>query len=142
MENEYRGRCFCGAIEIRVVGQPAAAGYCHCASCRHWAAAPVNAFTLWEPSAVTVTRGAELLGSYAKTDRSIRRWCTACGGHVFTEHPGFQLTDVYAAVLPELAFQPVVHVNYADTVLPMRDGLPKQSDFPAELGGSGRLISE
>jgi hypothetical protein len=27
-------------------------------------------------------------------------------------------------------------------VLPMRDGLPKLKDFPAELGGSGETIAE
>jgi hypothetical protein len=35
-----------------------------------------------------------------------------------------------------------VHVNYAETVLPMRDGLPKLKDFPAEFGGSGEAIAE
>jgi len=35
-----------------------------------------------------------------------------------------------------------VHVNYAETVLPMRDGLPKLKDFPAELGGSGEHVAE
>jgi hypothetical protein len=29
-----------------------------------------------------------------------------------------------------------------ETVLPMRDGLPKLKDFPAELGGSGVAIPE
>jgi hypothetical protein len=27
-------------------------------------------------------------------------------------------------------------------VLPMRDGLPKLKDFPAEFGGSGEMITE
>ena len=35
-----------------------------------------------------------------------------------------------------------VHVNYAETVLPMRDGLPKLKDFPAEFGGSREQIGE
>lgn len=30
----------------------------------------------------------------------------------------------------------------ADTILPMRDGLPKLKDFPAELGGSGVVVPE
>ena len=41
------------------------------------------------------------------------------------------------ATIPSLKFVPAVHVNYAETVLPMKDGLPKLKDFPAELGGSG-----
>src|SRR5262245_4610415 len=82
---EYQGRCFCGAAELRVVGEPAAAGYCHCSSCRQWSAGPVNAFTLWAPDAVTITRNADQVGSYQKTERSIRKWCKACSGHLLTE---------------------------------------------------------
>ena len=58
-KNEYTGHCFCGAVELRVVGKPEAMGYCHCTSCRTWSAGPVNAFTLWAPTAVTITRGAD-----------------------------------------------------------------------------------
>jgi hypothetical protein len=46
------------------------------------------------------------------------------------------------ATIPTLEFSPGVHVNYAETVLPMRDGLPKLKDFPAELGGSGQAVPE
>jgi hypothetical protein len=38
--------------------------------------------------------------------------------------------------------QSSVHVNYAETVLPIRDGLAKFKDFPAEFGGSGEQIAE
>jgi hypothetical protein len=141
-DRRLEGSCFCGAVQITVTGAPVAMGYCHCASCRRWAAAPVNAFTLWPPEAVTVTRGASQLGSFARTPKSYRRWCKTCGGHVFTEHPALGLIDVYAAVLPELGFEPGVHVNYAESVLPIPDGLPKQHDFPAEMGGSGVIVPE
>jgi len=140
--NEHKGRCFCGAVEISVTGDPAVMGYCHCTSCRQWSASPVNAFTLWPPAAVTVTRGADKLARHSKTDRSIRRFCTTCGGHVLTEHPAWQLTDVYASAIPDLPFRPVVHVNYGETVLRMPDGLPKQRDLPAEMGGSGTLVAD
>jgi len=33
-------------------------------------------------------------------------------------------------------------VNYAEAVLPVKDGLPKLRDFPAELGGSGVAMAE
>ena len=142
MSDTYRGACFCGAVEVETTGAPAAMGYCHCNSCRSWSAAPVNAFTLWAPDAVRVTRGAEFVGHYSKTPNSDRQYCTQCGGHLMTEHPTFGLTDVYAATIPTLSFAPAVHVNYAETVLPMQDGLPKLRDFPAELGGSGEMVPE
>ena len=138
----YKGSCFCGAVEFTVSGEPAGMGYCHCDSCRHWSAGPVNAFTLWSPEAVKITQGADNIGTYNKTPQSFRKWCKTCGGHIFTEHPEMGLTDVYAAVLPQLPFQPGVHVNYQETVLHVRDGLPKMKDVPAEMGGSGDTLAE
>jgi hypothetical protein len=117
-------------------------GYCHCESCREWSAGPVNAFSLWPPAAVRITKGIDNIARYQKTQRSIRHWCKTCGGHLLTEHPHWSLTDVCVAVIPELPFSPAVHVNYQETVLPMKDGLPKQKDLPAEMGGSGELLAE
>jgi len=144
MENKdgYSGSCFCGAVQFTVSGEPVAQGYCHCDSCRSWSAAPVNAFTLWKPDAVRVSRGADRIDTYHKTPRSYRKWCKSCGGHLFTEHPGWKLIDVYAATIPGFRFMPGVHVNYQEAVLPVKDGLPKFKDLPAEMGGSGTLVSE
>jgi hypothetical protein len=142
IEHEYEGHCFCGAVELRVEGEPVGMGYCHCRSCREWSASPLNGFTLWSPSAVRITRGADLVGSYSKTPFSVRKWCKACGGHLMTEHPTVGLIDVYAATIPGLPFKAGVHVNYEDTVFHLHDGLPKQKDFPKELGGSGTLLPE
>jgi hypothetical protein len=103
---DHKARCFCGAVEFSVSGEPVAMGYCHCESCRHWSAGPVNAFSLWQPSAVTVTQGADNIG------------------------------------IPDLKFQAGVHVNYQDTVLRVKDGLPKLKDFPKEMGGSGVVLPE
>ena len=138
----YQGGCFCGAVQIRVTGQPVASGFCHCESCRHWSASSVNAFTLWQPQALEVTTGRDQVGSFQKTERSIRKWCRSCGGHLFTEHPLWSLVDVYAAVIPSFPFRPEVHVNYAEHVLRVTDGLPKLRDVPPDLGGSGAAVAE
>jgi hypothetical protein len=137
-----KGNCFCGAVEIEVSGSPEAMGYCHCESCRHWSAGPVNAFSLWKPESVTVTRGADKIGSYAKTENSHRKWCKECGGHLMTEHPHMGLIDVYAAVIPSFDYRPGLHVFYSESVLPIHDGLPKMRDVPAEMGGSGETLPE
>lgn len=133
----HDGGCFCGSVKLTVTGEPVAMGYCHCESCRHWSAGPVNAFTLWPPDSVDITQGADRLGSYAKTENSHRKWCKNCGGHVLTDHPAMGLIDVYAAVVPTLDFMPGVHVFYEETVLRIHDGLVKQKDVPTEMGGSG-----
>ncbi|CAD6553943.1 hypothetical protein LMG28727_05614 [Paraburkholderia kirstenboschensis] len=138
----YSGQCFCGAVQFTVSGEPAGMGYCHCESCRRWSGAPVNAFTLWKPEALHVTRGADDIGTYNKTPHSYRKWCKSCGGHLFTEHPGLELIDVYAAVIADFPYEPGVHVHYPESRLRMKDGLPKQKDLPAEMGGSGISVAE
>ena len=136
------GSCFCGAVQLEVTGEPEAMGYCHCRSCRSWSGGPVNAFSLWKPDTVRIIAGEDHLATYQKTEVSARRYCAKCGGHLMTDHPTLSLVDVFAATLPTLNFEPGVHVNYAETVLPMRDGLPKLKDFPEAFGGSGEMIAE
>lgn len=102
----------------------------------------MNAFSLWKPEAVRVRSGAEHIATFQKTALSRRQYCAKCGGHLMTDHPPLGLVDVFAATIPTLAFEPGVHVNYAEAVLSMRDGLPKLRDFPAAFGGSGEEIAE
>lgn len=139
-QTSHEGSCFCGAIGVKATGSPFAMGYCHCDDCRAWSAAPVNAFTLWSRSSVTITRGAENLATYKKTERSHRKYCNVCGGHVLTDHPGDDFVDVYAAILPTLEFAPALHVHCRDSVVSIEDDLPKYVDLPSEFGGSGEMV--
>ena len=141
-EETFTGRCSCGAVTIAVTGEPVGAGYCHCTTCRSWSASPVNAFTLWNADAVTVTQGEDQIGEYHENEQTYRQWCKVCGGHLFARHPQWGLVDVFAATIPAFPFAPGVHVNYESTVLPIHDGLPKLKDFPEELGGSGETVAE
>jgi hypothetical protein len=52
------------------------------------------------------------------------------------------LIDVYAAIIPDLPFQPGVHVHYQETVLRIHDGALKLKDMPKEMGGSGDIVPE
>ena len=142
MSQTHKGKCFCGAVELTVSGEPVAEGFCHCSSCRNWAAAPVNAFTLWKPDAVKITKGADSIGVYHKTEKSYRKFCKTCGGHLLTDHPLWGVIDVYAATIPTFHHEPKLHVNYAETVLRIKDGLPKMKDMPSEMGGSGDTLAE
>jgi len=138
----HRGECFCGTVQIEASGDPQGMGYCHCRSCRSWSGGPVNAFSLWNKDDVKVTAGADSLATFQKSDFSQRQYCSRCGGHVMANHPTIGLVDVFAATLPTLKFEPGVHLNYAETVLPMKDGLPKLKDFPTEIGGTGETMPE
>ena len=52
------------------------------------------------------------------------------------------LVDVYAAVIPGFPYRAGVHVNYQETKLRIKDGLPKLKDVPKEMGGSGVVVVE
>lgn len=138
----HTGACFCGAVEIAISGPPLQMGYCHCESCRTYSGGPMTEFALWHAADVWVTKGADLIGHFNKLGMSDRQFCTRCGGHLMTGHPGLGFTDVRPAVLREFSFVPEMHLNYAETVMPVRDGLPKLRDFPAEAGGSGQMLAE
>ena len=141
-EQVYRGECFCGAVGIEVRGAPVAQGYCHCESCRSISGAPIRGFTVWPEDAVRMTHGEEQLKGYSKTDFSDRRHCAACGGQVLINHPTIGMVDVHSETFRAFDFAPTLHVNYQETVLPIRDGLPKFRDFPEAFGGSNETIAE
>jgi hypothetical protein len=134
------GGCFCGSVRLEIRGEPKAQGYCHCRSCRSHSGAPVRGFTLWPKDAVSVTQGR--LEGFNKTGFSNRQWCADCGGQVLIEHPTIGVVDVHSSTIPEFDFNPAIHVNYQEHVLPVRDGLPKLKDLPAEMGGSGEQAAE
>jgi hypothetical protein len=130
----HRGECFCGTVKLEVSGDPEAMGYCHCQSCRSWSAAPINAFTLWKPDAIRIAAGSEHVATFQKTPLRQRQYCKKCGGHLMNNHPSLGLVDVYAAMLSTLTFKPGLHINNADAVLPVRDGLPKFSRRVRRIG--------
>ncbi len=138
----YQGGCFCGAVRFTLTGDAFVMGYCHCDSCRHWSAGPVNTFTLWQADQLTITAGEDNLAVYNKTPGSSRKWCKSCGGHVMNEHPHLGIVDMFAPVIEGFKFRPSLHVHYQETVLPMRDGLPKMKDAPQDWGGSGEQMAE
>ena len=142
MADTHEGSCYCGAVAIAATDAPEAMGYCHCNACRSYSGAPVGAFTLWKAGNVTIRKGADSLGLFRSSDFSERRYCTKCGGRVMVDHAGIGMIDIAPAMLPTLAFKPAVHLNYEETVLPMKDGLPKLRDFPAEVGGTGEMMAE
>lgn len=89
---------------------------------------------------MTVTRGA--LAGFNKMGFSDRQHCTVCGGQVLIDHPTIGMVDVHASTIADFEFRPAFHVNYQEHVLPIRDGLPKLRDMPAEVGGSGETMPE
>ncbi len=142
MSEKHSGACFCGAIQFEVSGEPNVMGYCHCTDCASWAGAPINAFSLWAPENFQITAGSEQLGSYAKTPGSHRKYCTVCGGHIYSDHPEMGLVDVFLNNVPGKKHEGTLHVFYGEKTMSVPDGLPKYADMPVEFGGSGKQLSD
>ena len=115
---------------------------CRCINCRAWSASPSNGATAFKRGELTVTKGQKFIKKYNSFKRHERCWCSKCGGHIFSDHPEFDLIDAYASILDGIELKPGAHVNYAQSILPIKDGLPKFKDFTKELGGSGELMDE
>ncbi|HSS65510.1 MAG TPA: GFA family protein [Gammaproteobacteria bacterium] len=138
----YTGRCFCNAVEFEISGEPFAMGYCHCESCRQWSGTPLTAFSLWRFGSVTFTKGEDRVGCFSKSSRAARKWCEKCGGHLLTESAESGFSDVFPALVSDFEFRPAMHVHYRESVLRIKDGLPKWRDLPDKAGGSGKLLAE
>ncbi|MGK0472745.1 MAG: hypothetical protein ACJAR0_003234 [Candidatus Azotimanducaceae bacterium] len=141
MTDTRSASCACGKVEIQIEGLPAVMAYCHCDSCRTWLGAPLHAASLWATEGVTVVKGESSLDMFKITDDSLRHFCIQCGGPVLIRHPKLNLTDVPAGNIKGLKFEPSIHVNYAERVVDLRDGLPKFAAMP-DAEGNGLLLEE
>jgi len=64
--DKIKGRCFCGAVELRVTGEPSAMGYCHCKDCAAWSATPINSYSFWGPDQIEITKGIENIKTFSR----------------------------------------------------------------------------
>ena len=60
---------------------------------------------------------------------------------VLIRHPVLGLTDVPAGNIEGLEFKPSIHVNYAERVVTIPDGLPKFAGMP-DQSGQGETIPD
>ena len=63
-----------------------------------------------------VTKGEGRVGVYHKTEKSYRKFCTICGGHLFTDHPVWGVIDVYAATIPAYRHEPKLGTSAPTTL--------------------------
>lgn len=140
MTKTFTARCACGAVEAELSGAPLAQMYCHCTDCRAWLNAPVHAATGWPDAQVRLTKGADGVIVYKRTEKSHRKSCGRCGGAVLVEHPEIGVTDVLASNIEGFRFAPEMHVYYAERMIDMKDGLPKFVSMPEAFGGDGKQV--
>lgn len=69
------GKCLCGSVTFRVVGEPKRAGLCHCEDCRKESGSAFTYFGIWPSEAF------ETSGETSVYDG--RRYCATCGSRLF-----------------------------------------------------------
>ena len=138
-KTKYHGSCYCGAVEVTVVGPPFGSGYCHCESCRKWHSTPFCTWSGWSSDSVDIT-GATIISD--KNPESQRISCAKCGGGVAIAKPEDELIAVFAMALADsdFKFEPEMHTFYGERVMDFADGLPKFVDGPADWVAAVRWL--
>lgn len=77
MDDNYDGRCLCGAVSFRAQGKPKWVLWCHCQSCRRHSGAPASVFVSFANDVVTMTSGE--ITKYASSPGVERGFCGRCG---------------------------------------------------------------
>ena len=140
----YHAQCACGAVKMEADGEPLVQCYCHCNSCHSRTGSPVSAPVLWPRPKIRFVSGEDKLRRYSKNNHPEGGvlTCGVCNGLVGVYLADAGLFDIFAGLFSDLKFTPTVHLNYENAVLPIKDGLPKLKDMPADWGGSGEFMVE
>jgi hypothetical protein len=124
------GGCLCGGVRFEITAPLESASYCHCTRCQRRTGAGASANARAARGSVRVVRGEDLLRAYSPGDGADKVFCSACGGHVFSQDPadperkGVRL----GAIDGDPGIRPSFHqyVAYAAPWEPMPDdGLPR-----------------
>lgn len=131
-------QCRCGAIEMKLTGEPAVQLYCHCDDCRSAYGSAYISTALYPATSVQVVRGKPTPIAVKNTQRMR---CTVCGTHLFSEITRVGLRGVNGFLLPKGEFNPQFHVQCQHAVLPVVDNLPHYKGFPASFGGADEFVA-
>lgn len=130
-QKEHAGHCLCGAVQLRLSGQPVSITYCHCESCRRATGSPVAVLVGYELAQVAYP--GETPQPFASSHGIERPFCPHCGSRIgFTDArlPGRIYFHVGVLDQPE-HFQPTCHALEAERLpwLHIDDKLPRFAGF-------------
>lgn len=130
-------QCACGAVELRVAGEPQVQFFCHCTDCRAMNGGAYAAVAIFASSRVTLTRGETLGFTLRVLDR---HHCTRCGAPVLANVSPEQI-GVGALLLPKALFKPAFHIHCREAVAAVRDDLPHYAALPPVFGGNDERVA-
>ena len=130
-------QCRCGAIGLRLSGEPVVQLYCHCDDCQAAHGAAYVPAAVYPAQSVEVLRGRPVASMVKATPRMR---CADCGAFLYAELAGVGMRSVSGYLLPKGSFKPRFHVQCASAVLPVVDDLPHFKGFPPAFGGSEERV--
>ncbi len=80
VQNEDKGKCLCGEVEIVVSNINTQVGSCHCRMCRRWGGGPLMTVDCGTDVSFT---GEQHLTVYDSSEWARRGFCSKCGSHLF-----------------------------------------------------------
>jgi hypothetical protein len=129
------GGCLCGGVRFRVDAPLVVATYCHCTRCQRRTGTAASAQARIQPGSLTVTRGEELIRTYAPPDGFPKLFCGACGSALWSQSPDDpEIISVRLGAFDgDPGIRPSLHqfVAYAASWEPIPDdGLPRYDERP------------
>lgn len=79
-QNEQKGTCLCGAVNISVKDPGNSVGVCHCSMCRKWTGGPLFAI---ECGSDVRFDDEENISVFSSSEWAERGFCSRCGSHLF-----------------------------------------------------------
>lgn len=125
------GSCLCGGVKYEVEGEMRPVVYCHCSQCRKTSGHFVAASSA--PRDKVHIKGE--VRWYRSSDDARRGFCPICGGNLFWDGPGENLS-FKAGTLDESSSLPVAgHIFVADKAgyVEICDGLPQAAKADSRL---------
>jgi len=124
------GGCLCGAVRLKVEGQPINVRLCHCRLCQKAMGSPYFARALFPQTAVTIEGDT---GRYPSSERLDRVFWKTCGTRLCTWRTNGSAAGIALAVFDDRhAFAPTEHIWVSEKMNWVRldDGLPQYPEGP------------
>jgi hypothetical protein len=90
MSAPYLGRCACGAVTLKLTGEPIAARQCWCRQCQRIASGGPTNNAVFRVEDVTITGDLASSAYVAASGNTLTSYfCPACGSHVYCQSSAF-----------------------------------------------------
>jgi hypothetical protein len=81
------GHCLCGGVRFEIDGPLGPASYCHCTRCQRRTGTAASAQAHFEPGALRIVAGEELVREYRPEQGWGKLFCSNCGSALFSRNP-------------------------------------------------------